>query len=186
MGEVFSMGSGSPIAPFDSCMTYTANEPSAARSHVAPCTDLGPILRGPSPVAPPVGGTHYDIWANYERYAAPVPWGFLVHSMEHGAVVVAYRCSTADQCTAMRSELEALIDTWPVDPACRGDVRRRVILVPEPALDWPIAVLAWENMYMATCIDPVSIRRFADAHYANAPEDLCAEGINRAATDWCD
>lgn len=182
--EAFSMGTGAPLGAFDSCMIYTAREPSVARSHVAPCTDLGPILRGANPMAPPVGGTHFDIWANFERYTAPVPWGFLVHSMEHGAVVLAYRCSTEAECTSTRAQLEALIDARPMDPACRGDARRRVILVPEPTLDWPIAVLAWENMYLATCIDTPSITRFIDAHYAQAPENLCADGVSRNA-NWC-
>ena len=100
--EQFSMGLGAPLAPFDSCMIYTAREPSSSASHVAACTPMGSVLRGTNPMgsvlrgtnpmAPPVGGTHYDQWANFERYTAPVPWGFLVHAMEHGAIVLAYRC----------------------------------------------------------------------------------------------
>lgn len=179
------MGTATPIAPFDSCMIYTAREPSSTGAHVSACMAMGPVLRGPNPMAPPVGGVHYDQWANFERYTSPVPWGFLVHAMEHGAIVMAYRCEDAAECTATRTQLEALIDAQPLDPLCRDDVRRRFVLVPEPDLEWPIAVLAWENIYMATCVDTASIARFVSEHYAQAPENFCSNGVNRAAMNWC-
>lgn len=42
------------------------------------------------PTSPPIGGDHNEIWANCKFYEAPVPDENAVHSLEHGAVWVAY------------------------------------------------------------------------------------------------
>ncbi|GAB4213330.1 MAG: hypothetical protein OHK0013_37130 [Sandaracinaceae bacterium] len=167
-----------PLAPFDTCTVMTAREPSDAASHVPVCTALAYEV-------PPVGGTHYAQWADYGVYDAPVPWGFLVHAMEHGAVVVAYRCTEGLDCAALRSELEAIVAARPADPLCRDDDRNRIVLAPAPDLEWPIAVLAWEHVYVATCLDRPSIDAFFDAHYARGPEDTCAPGVDLSAMGWC-
>src|SRR4051794_24902350 len=36
---------------------------------------------------PPSSGAHYPYWPLFRVYQQPVPWGFLVHGLEHGAVV---------------------------------------------------------------------------------------------------
>jgi hypothetical protein len=167
-----------PIAPFDECTVMTAREPSRAADHVPVCTSLGYDV-------PPVGGTHFAQWADFGTYDAPVPWGFLVHAMEHGAVVLAYRCAEGADCAALRGELEAIVAARPADPLCRDDARLRYVLAPAPDLEWPVAVLAWEHLYTATCLDRPSIDAFLDAHYARAPEDTCAPGVDLSSTGWC-
>lgn len=42
------------------------------------------------PTSPPIGGDHNEIWANCKFYDDPVPDENAVHSLEHGAVWVAY------------------------------------------------------------------------------------------------
>lgn len=166
-----------PIAPFDECTVTTYREAALSRDHQEPCSTLE--LQS----EPPTGGAHYGMWAAFGTYAAPVPWGFLIHSLEHGAVVLAYRCDTA--CPEVVAELQAIADGIE-DPLCRGeDVPHRVIVVPMPDLDVAIAALAWEHGYLATCLDPPSLRAFVDAHYGMAPEDLCVPGVDRAAEGWC-
>jgi hypothetical protein len=176
--EVVTHPSAPPLAPFDECTVYTASESSLASNHVAPCTALAYDV-------PPSGGTHYGQWADFGSYDAPVPWGFLVHAMEHGAVVVAYRCTEGLDCAALRADLESVIAARPADPLCRDDARLRYVLAPAPDLEQPIAVLAWERLYTATCFDRPSIEAFFDAHYARAPEDTCAAGVDLSATGWC-
>jgi hypothetical protein len=39
---------------------------------------------------PPSSGNHYQCWAAYQTYTSPIPWGHLVHSLEHGAIVFVY------------------------------------------------------------------------------------------------
>lgn len=176
--EVITHPDAPPIAPFLECTVYTAREPSEARNHVEPCTPLAYEL-------PPAGGPHYSQWAAFGTYEAPVPWGFLVHAMEHGAVVLAYRCAEGAECDAIRRELAAIVEARPPDALCRGDARIRYVLAPAPDLEWPIAVLAWEHLYTATCLDRSSIEAFVEAHYGRAPEDTCAEGVDLSAMGWC-
>jgi hypothetical protein len=40
---------------------------------------------------PPVGGAHSGVWQNCGIYDQPVPLEYAVHSLEHGAVWVAYK-----------------------------------------------------------------------------------------------
>ncbi len=127
---------------------------------------------------PPSSGAHFGIWASFRTYDHPIPWGYLVHSMEHGAVVIAYQCASGS-CPSIAAPLQAIIDARPVDPLCDVDagVRRRVILVPDPTLDVPIAAAAWTWTYRASCIDAASLGAFIDAHYGKATEDFCSDGI---------
>ena len=167
-----------PIAPHTECTVYTAREPGASFGHFVNCTALE------FPSYPPTGGDHYGTWAAYQSYDAAVPWGFLLHSMEHGAVVVAYRCD--GDCTSLRDGLQALIDERPVDPICAAHASdRRIILVPDPELEWPIAIVAWERLYLATCLDAPSIRTFIEDAYGRGREDLCHDGADLSATAWC-
>jgi hypothetical protein len=41
---------------------------------------------------PPSSGPHFPIWAAYQSYTAPVPRGYYVHDLEHGAVVLLSNC----------------------------------------------------------------------------------------------
>jgi hypothetical protein len=176
--EVITHPDAPPIAPFVECTVYTAREAAASASHVAPCSELAYDV-------PPFGGPHYSQWAAFGTYDAPVPWGFLVHAMEHGAGVLAYRCEAGATCDSVRSELEAIVAARAPDPLCRGDAPIRYVLAPAPDLEWPIAVLAWEHVYTATCLDRASIDAFLDAHYGRGPESTCADGIDLSASGWC-
>lgn len=168
-----------PIAPYDECTVYTARENVTAFNHEFVCSELTHTSY------PPVGGNHYPIWAAFQEYDAPVPWGFLLHSLEHGAVVVAYRCEDEASCT-LADELRAILDERPDDSLCAGHgSRNRMILVPDPELSEPIAAVSWGRMYTATCLDAESLHAFIDVAYGNAREDLCNAGMDGSATGWC-
>lgn len=167
-----------PIAPYDECTVQIARHAATSASHVPPCSAL-------SYDVPPSSGTHYSQWAAFGSYDAPVPWGFLVHALEHGAIVLAYRCEVGADCTEIRETLQAIVDAEPRDALCREEVPLRYVLAPAPDLEWPIAVLAWGHAYTATCLDRSSIEAFFDAHYAGGPENTCALGVDLSATGWC-
>jgi len=79
--------------------------------------------------SPPVGGAHYAAWQNCGIYDQPVQSENAVHSMEHGAVWVAYRPDLpADQVEQLRAQV-------------RG--RTYTLLSPYPDLDAPVALSAW-------------------------------------------
>jgi hypothetical protein len=132
---------------------------------------------------PPCTGTHFSTWADYGVYDASVPWGFLVHSMEHGGVVLAYGCAATD-CPQVVAEMEAIAAAQE-DSLCSGPNPNRIVVVPDPTLPVPVAAAAWGHVYRATCLDPPSLHAFVDAHYAAAPEDTCAAGVDRSSTGWC-
>ncbi|GAC1352283.1 MAG: hypothetical protein NVS3B20_14850 [Polyangiales bacterium] len=127
---------------------------------------------------PPSSGPHYSIWAAFTTYEKPVPAGFLVHDMEHGAVVLWYRCAAPFGCTEVAKQLQSIIDARPIDPLCVAPVKRRMILVPDPNLPTAIAASAHTVTYQADCVDPVSLNAFIDQHYGHGPEDLCGDGID--------
>ena len=167
-----------PLAPFEECRVTTAREPATSAAHEPACSEID------YPFHPPSSGRHFSQWAAFGTYGAPVPWGFLVHSMEHGAVVLAYRCEP-DDCAEIEAALQAIADAR-FDPLCRGaDTPSRFVIVPDPTLEVAIAALAWERSYLATCLDLESLEAFVDAHYGQGPEDLCAPGVDRSATGWC-
>jgi hypothetical protein len=124
---------------------------------------------------PPSSGPHFPIWAAFKKYDTPVPRGYWVHSMEHGAVVLAYRCGDGG-CPDIALGLQAVADAVASDPFCPGDPRVRVIITPDPLLDVPVAAAAWGWTYRAECLDLPSLKAFAQEHYAQGPENTCADG----------
>jgi hypothetical protein len=126
-------------------------------------------------MSPPVFGDHYPFWAAFKTYDHPVPDGYLVHSLEHGAVAFFYDCE--DGCDDEVSEVQAFIDDLPLDPRCSEDVKRRVILVPRPRLGARWAAAAWGYSLTADCFDRELFTRFYERHTAQGPENLCNQGI---------
>ncbi len=157
-----------PIAPHSECVVTTGFEPTAEPAHRADCSAMD------FPRYPPSSGPHYGTWADFATYSAPVPWGFLLHSLEHGAVVLAYSCGDAcPEVPAAFARIAAQID----DPLCSTHPNgNRIVLVPDPDLPTPIAAVAWEHVYLATCLDETSLSAFVNANYARARENLCVAG----------
>jgi hypothetical protein len=83
----------------------------------------------------PVGGIHNPEWQNCGIYDQPVRSENAIHSMEHGAVWIAYRPDLpADQVEALRNL---------VRQEQAGQQQRWVLLAPKPDLEDPIVVTAW-------------------------------------------
>lgn len=154
--------------PDSACGAVVTEERVTGSNHVAECS----VLRHAS--NPPSGGDHYDSWAAFRRYDVVVPRGFWVHSLEHGAVVIAHNC---DDCADEIAAASALIDELPEDPLCaRGPARRRVLMTPDPLLDVPWAIAAWRFTLRTSCFEAEVFRSFAEGRYARGRENTCAEG----------
>jgi hypothetical protein len=127
---------------------------------------------------PPSSGPHYPEWANFQEFTSPVPDGYLVHSMEHGAVLLLYKCDDdGGACADRAAALRAVRDAVPTDPLCDPTIRVRIILAPRPANDVAVAAAAWGNTYRADCVDAPSLAAFIAAHYSQAPENFCSAGL---------
>ena len=136
--------------------------------------DGTPIVYGSNP---PSSGPHYSEWANFQEFTHPVDDGNLVHSLEHGAVLLLYKCDAdAAACDEIVTALRAVRDAIPTDPLCDPAIRTRVILAPRAANDVAIAAAAWGYVYRADCVDAASLTSFVNAHYGMGPENFCVAG----------
>lgn len=128
---------------------------------------------------PPSSGPHYPIWAAFQAYTSPVPRGYYVHDLEHGAIVFLYNCGSAG-CPDVVSTLQAASDSLPDDPVCAQQggpgVRVRTVITPDPLIPTRVAAAAWGWIYLADCADLPTLEQFAKAHYGQGREDLCSPG----------
>lgn len=157
------------------CNTTIAAFPIAPSPHVPTCS---PVTYATNP---PTSGPHYPVWAAFKTYATPVPRGFWVHDLEHGAVVITYNCPGG--CDQELADLEAFLAARPVDPLCLAPVERRIVVTPDPELDVRFAASAWGFALKSDCFDLGFLGPFLDAHYAMAPESFCADGFDPTAPD---
>ncbi|WP_437491061.1 DUF3105 domain-containing protein [Sorangium sp. So ce1014] len=126
---------------------------------------------------PPSGGDHWGLWAKYKRYEAEVPRELYVHNLEHGAIVLAYRCPSSG-CAEVEAMLDEVRTEAASDPRCLtlpGGPEARLVMTPDSALDTPVAAAAWGATYTATCLDKPSLARFVADHYGKGPEDTCSD-----------
>jgi hypothetical protein len=160
----------SPVHPDASCLVTIDTPDLLPASHVPEGTSITWSSN------PPSSGAHYPIWAQFQEYDHPVDLGYIVHDMEHGAVVLFYNCAEGAACDAIVAGLRMVRDALPTDPTCDPSIRVRAVIVPDPLLDVPVAAATWGWTYKAACFDFPTLRDFALAHYGQGTEDLCAPG----------
>lgn len=167
-----------PVALAMACTATVAQHADAGALHAADCSPLAFTTN------PPSSGRHYGNWAAYKTYAALVPPGFLVHSLEHGAVVVGYNCPMG--CEEDVAVVQAWIDNLGPDVSpCQG-MKRKVILAPNPDLDMRWGAAAWSWTWKASCPDTASLGDFFRAHYNQTVEaGVCGGGLDPGGTGWC-
>lgn len=143
--------------------------------HVAACSPLTYATN------PPTSGSHYPSWAAFKWYTTPVPRGYTIHAMEHGAIVISYNCPNG--CTDELGSLAAFLDARPADPMCVAPIKARVIVTPDPLIDTKFAAGAWGGFYKGDCFDFAALGAFFDTYYAKAPENFCFDGIDVTSPD---
>jgi len=166
---------GVPLGP---CGAVAAEHPSEGASHLPNCSE---VSYGTNP---PSSGTHYGSWATFQSYDFSVPRGFLVHALEHGAVVVSYNCP--DGCADEVSAAEAMIAALPADPICTPHgLSRRVVLTPDPLLDVKWAAGSWLFTLRAGCFSADEFRAFYLDRVGRGPENLCNPGLDFGGVPPC-
>ncbi len=172
-GDAGSAEAGSDAGQGGVCDARVEHYESAGQTHVELCSDVS------YSTSPPTSGDHYGNWPQYKTYTTPLPYGFIVHGLEHGAVVFSYNCpdGCADEVLAAQRMID---DALPSDEACaaQGMARQRVILTPDPLLKSRWAAAAWTWSLNADCFDAVKFLEFYAAHYDHAPEQECGDGID--------
>src|SRR6478735_5230119 len=167
-----STGTAGSAACAEELLTFS--DPNA--QHVSLCSAIT------YPMNPPVYGDHYPVWAAYKSYSFAVPLGFLVHNLEHGAVVLLYNCP--EGCADEVAAAQVFLDGLPMDPRCTAEVKHQTVLSPDPTLPSRWAAVAWGHSLTAGCFDAGAFRGFYDANVAHGPEDICADGAD-LSSDTC-
>lgn len=158
---------GGPL-PIGACVPEQRMVPDEGAAHVATGTPLGFASN------PPASGSHYPRWGRWGVHGEVLPRGHYVHNLEHGGVVLLYRCEGA--CPEIEAGLRAVMDNVPTDSACSSAIRTRLVLTADPLLDTKVAAAAWTHIYRADCVDGASLLEFIRSHYDQAPESSCSEG----------
>ena len=104
---------------------------------------------------PPVGGLHSGVWQNCGIYDEPILSKNAVHSMEHGAVWIAYNPQMTD------------LEVDELQQAVRGE--SYTLLSPYPDLKSPIVLTAWGIQLELESADDDRIATFIDS-YQQGPQ----------------
>lgn len=103
--------------------------------------------------SPAVGGPHNPVWQNCGIYDAPVAQEHVVHSLEHGAVWIAYN--------VLPEQSDELKRRYGANPY--------VIISPYPGLGVPVVVSAWNRQLTLTGVDDERLAKFV-ATFASGPQ----------------
>ena len=166
-----------PYTGAPACTASVAQHPDDGALHAVNCSQVAYASN------PPSSGTHYGSWAAFKTYSARVPAGFLVHSLEHGSIVIGYNCPGG--CEDEVAQVQAWINSLPTDPLCLGE-KHKIILAPNSALDMRWGAAAWTWTWKAPCMDTVSLAQFFRAHYGKTVEaGVCGGGSDLSSIGWC-
>ena len=106
---------------------------------------------------PPTSGPHWVGVAGAGIKDEPVPDELVLHSMEHGAVVVWYR-EGLDQ-----SEIEKITEAF-------NSSSGKKIMLARKDLDVPVALTSWGYLLKLETIDEAKIKEFIETNNDRAPE----------------
>lgn len=129
---------------------------------------------------PPTSGSHHEVWTKSGVYDKPTDDGYLVHSLEHGYVIISYNCEMEasmvigtkvgtksaerdkKECLAFVKELKDFVDSdsW------------KMILIPRPSLDMNFALTAWGKIDKFNTKDASleRVKAFKEAFRSRGPE----------------
>ncbi len=119
---------------------------------------------------PPTGGDHNPVPLTCGVYDQQPPDEYAVHSLEHGAVWVAYDPSTPSGDVATLRKLAT---------------HTKVIVSPYAGMDSPITLVAWEHRLEVARVDDPRVQQFVDtfAGARTAPEPTAAcVGVGQPAS----
>ena len=177
---IHASSDGFDASAIDGSLCSAVVQGQANGGHLHTAKDCDPVTYQTNP---PSSGTHYPDWAKYKTYTSPVPWGFLVHDLEHGAIVIVYNCP--EGCADEVAQAQALIDGLAPDKSC-GAAPMKIVLAPAPDLNVRWAAAAWTWTLQAACFDRQSFASFIATYYGGPDTEAeCSRGVDRSASGWC-
>ena len=115
---------------------------------------------------PPTSGPHWPRVASWRVHAEELPPEIWVHNLEHGGIVILYRCGTP--CPDLMQQLWDVSQTFPRSK--HGDVK--LLITPYRGLKTRLAILAWTWIDEMEAFDRGRLLRFYQAHVDRGPEDV--------------
>lgn len=118
---------------------------------------------------PPTSGPHYADWIIAGVYEEPKDDRNLVHSLEHGYVILSYKCDlsqtvatpSASQCNLSKNQLVKIYDK-------KG--QKKLIVALRENLETNFALTAWTYIDKFNEFDEQRVTKFIDAHLNQGPE----------------
>ena len=135
-------------------MAQVVTEPDLGRNHVSAGTPME--YRSD----PPTSGTHWDVWVDPGFYEQEQPLGALVHSLEHGHVVIYF----GDVGGEALGEIEDWAATW------RGNFDG-IVAVPRSDLGAGVILTAWTHLLRMDAFDAAAAAAFVDRYRGRGPEN---------------
>ena len=133
---------------------------------------------------PPTSGDHYADWTKSGVHNTPEEDGHLVHSLEHGYVVISHNCETTN--SKLKTQNSKLgtesAKTDKMDKSCLDFVEKlkervkkdswKLILIPRPSLDTDFALTAWGRIDKFNLKDASmeKVNNFIDSFRNHGPE----------------
>jgi hypothetical protein len=139
---------------------------------------------------PPTSGSHYEDWIRAGIFDKPMEDRNLVHSLEHGYVILSYNCDFGTQADQKNKESTNSAQTSTPSADLSGEFstdeckklisdltqiyeqkgKRKLIVVARPNLDGKIALTAWGRLDKFNDFDRKRIEQFIDAYRDRGPE----------------
>ena len=154
---------------------------------------------------PPTSGPHYAQWEKPGIYDRVLEDGKLIHSLEHGYIIISYNCDRslifnfkflifkqayAHETEEVHEETPATdsadvktdsVSGWKDNPDCQKLVDQikqvtkktgmdRLIVVPRPNLDVPIALTAWTKLLKLETVNEDKMVDFIKEFHNKGPE----------------
>lgn len=129
--------------------------PSQGRNHVSTGTQVD------YSTTPPTSGPHYGSWTDPGYYTDAQPAGGLVHSLEHGYVVIYYDPAE------ITPEAEESLRTF---AAAHDQQWQAVVVVPSDDIESPYVLTAWQAMLRMDGYDAETVRAFLAEYLGRGPE----------------
>ena len=111
---------------------------------------------------PPTSGPHYALPAQAGLYDDAPADEYLVHSLEHGYVIIWYNCElyTAGTCEELKEKIRDTMSRAGVSPISST---LKLIAAPRPSMPQVLALTAWGRIDKMTAYDATEIINFIKA-----------------------
>ena len=151
-------------------------QPDMGRDHVASGTSVK------YDYCPPASGSHYNVTGQgpidarvYGPNDHPIPEGW-VHNLEHGALVLLYRCPGEGCNDTGQAALQQLWASWPASPVCNVPPHQLgPVIARFDDMAYPYVALVWDQILPLQSLDTQEVLAFYEQQAERTnPEPQCA------------